>query len=118
MIIIFIIVFVLCIAFVFPLLNGLFEQRCSSLEAIIEIDGDEITIRKFYVERLFRTRGTVIKASSIARIQLATDPMSGTCLSLFNSSDGALDFGVPAYLASAVIGRLASACPDATFVEV
>ncbi|MCE2570962.1 hypothetical protein [Motilimonas eburnea] len=117
-IIVFIIVFVLCVAFVFPLLNGLFEQRCSSLDAVIEIEGDEITIRQFFIERLFRARGKVIKASSIVRVQLSTDLMNGTRLSLFNSSNGAVDFYVPIHLVNAVKGRLASACPHATFGEV
>lgn len=118
MTIILIIVFVLCVAIAFPMLYGFIELKCSSLDAVIEIDGDEITIRKFYIERLFRTRGTLIKASSIVRIQFSTDLISGARLSLFNSSDGALDICMPVYLANAVKGRLASACPHAIFVEV
>ena len=113
-----IIVFVMCATFIFPVLFGLFELKTSKLKAIIEVEDSKITIRKFAVERFFSLKGTMVCAASIVRIQVATDPIRGTCVTLFNKSDGALDFWVPEHLMKGVKSELVRACPYAQFVEV
>ncbi|AMG12281.1 hypothetical protein ACVV7M_004183 [Vibrio vulnificus] len=116
--IVLIIILVLCATLVFPVLFGLFELKTSKLKAIIEIEGNQITIRKLAVERFFRLKGNTICASNIVRIQFVKDPIGGTCVTLFNKSNGALDFWVPEHLMKGVKSELVSACPYAKFVEI
>ena len=116
--IILIIIFVLCATFVFPALFGLFELKTSKLKAIIEVEGDQITIRKLAVERFFSLKGSTICTTRIVRIQFVKDPMGGACITLFNESDGALDFWVPEHLMKGVKSELLSACSYAQFVEI
>ncbi|EGQ9824021.1 hypothetical protein FV767_24250 [Vibrio parahaemolyticus] len=113
-----IIIFVLCATLVFPVLFGLFELKTSKLKAIIEVEGNQITIRKLAVERFLRLKGSTIFTTNIVRIQFVKDPIGGTCVTLFNKSDGALDFWVPEHLMKGVKSELVSACPHAKFVEI
>ncbi|MCU8474307.1 hypothetical protein [Vibrio vulnificus] len=113
-----IIIFVLCAALVFPALFGLFELKTSKLKAIIEVEGNQITIRKLAVERFLHLKGSTICTTNIVRIQFVKDPIGGTCVTLFNKSDGALDFWVPEHLMKGVKSELMSACPHAKFVEI
>ncbi|EPT1633881.1 TPA: hypothetical protein ACQYFN_004705, partial [Vibrio parahaemolyticus] len=113
-----IIIFVLCATLVFPVLFGLFELKTSKLKAIIEVEGNQITIRKLAVERFFRLKGSTICTTNIVRIQFVKDPIGGTCVTLFNKSDGALDFWVPEHLMKGVKSKLVSACPHAKYVEI
>ncbi|EGQ9064932.1 hypothetical protein WD347_004619 [Vibrio parahaemolyticus] len=113
-----IIILVLCATLVFPVLFGLFELKASKLKAIIEIEGNQITIRKLAVERILRLKGSQICTTNIVRIQLVKDPLGGTSVTLFNKYDGALDFWVPEHLMKGVKSELVSACPYAKFVEI
>ncbi|PSU34576.1 hypothetical protein [Photobacterium lutimaris] len=113
-----IIVFVLCATFIFPVLFGLFELKTAKLKAIIEVEDSKITVRKSAVERLLSLKGNTVCTASIVRIQFATNPIRGTCVTLFNKSDGALDFWVPGHLENAVKSKLKIACSHAKFVEV
>ncbi|MCA0935475.1 hypothetical protein LCL85_07905 [Vibrio alginolyticus] len=113
-----VIIFILCVVWVFPVLVGLVELRSSKLTAIIEVEEDKITIRQFAVERLFCLKGNTVHSSNIVRIQFATNPNRGTCVTLFNKSNGALDFWVPEHLVKGVSGQLKSVCPQAKFVYV
>lgn len=113
---IFIIIF--CAIFVFPVLGGLVELRNSKIETLIEVKEDKITIRRFSFERLFGLKGRTVYSSGIVRIQFATTPISGTCVTLFNNSNGALDFWVPEHLVNGVKSQLKRACPHAKCVEV
>nr|WP_086938085.1 hypothetical protein [Thaumasiovibrio occultus] len=103
---------------VFPVLAGVVESRNATLNAIIEVEEGQITIRRFAVERLLRLKGSTVRPAGIVRVQFAANPMRGTCVSLFNQSNGALDFWVPNHLAKAVRDQLERVCPQATFVEV
>ncbi|HDY8053295.1 TPA: hypothetical protein RQK83_004413 [Vibrio vulnificus] len=116
--IVLIIILVLCAILVFPVLFGLFELKTSKLKAIIEIEGNQITVRKLAVERFLRLKGSTICTSNIVRIQFVKDPIGGTCVTLFNKSDGALDFRVPEHLMKGVKSELVSACPYAKVVEI
>lgn len=111
-------IFALCAILVFPVLAGLVELRNSKLNAIIEVEEDKMRIRRFAIERLLRLKGSIVCPSNIARIQFATCPIKGTCVTLFNKSDGALDFWVPEHLVKDVKILLHSACPHAKFVEI
>ncbi|HAS6332014.1 TPA: hypothetical protein RQJ84_004218 [Vibrio vulnificus] len=113
-----IIIIVLCAVFIFPVLSGLIEIKTSKPKAIIEVEGDKITIRKMAVERIFCLKGNTVHSPSIVRIQFSTNPVQGTCVTLFNKSNGALDFWVPEYLVKGVKSELARACPHAQFVEI
>ncbi|MEZ8013413.1 MULTISPECIES: hypothetical protein [Vibrio] len=113
-----IIIVVLCATFVFPALFGLFELKTSKLKAIIKVEDNQITIRKLAVERFLSLKGSTICTTSIVRIQFVKDPIGGTCVTLFNESDGALDFWVPEHLIKGVKSELVSVCPYAQFVEI
>ncbi|HHF3081614.1 TPA: hypothetical protein ACPJ03_004539 [Vibrio diabolicus] len=113
-----IVIFVLCATLVFPVLFGLFELKTSKLKAIIEVEGNQITIRKLAVERVLCLKGSTICTTNIVRIQFVKDPIGGACVTLFNKSNGALDFWVPEHLMKGVKSELVSACPHAKFVEI
>ncbi|WP_272166190.1 hypothetical protein [Vibrio diabolicus] len=116
--IIVIIVFVLCAVFIFPVLSGLLEINALKLKAIVEVEDGKITIRKLAVERIFCLKGNTVHSHSIVRIQFYTNPIRGTCVTLFNKSNGALDFWVPEHLGQGVKSELINACPHAQFVEI
>ncbi|HCK0617608.1 hypothetical protein CGI93_22405 [Vibrio parahaemolyticus] len=116
--IIVIIIFVLCATFIFPAFFGLFEFKTTKLKAIIEVEDSKITIRKSAIERLFSLKGNKVCTASIVRIQFATNLIGGTCVTLFNKSDGAMDFWIPEHLENAVKDKLKTACSHANFVEV
>ncbi len=113
-----ILIFVLCAVFIFPVLSGLLEIKASKLKAIIEVEDEKITIRKWAVERIFCLKGNTVHSPSIVRIQFYTNPIRGTCVTLFNKSNGALDFWVPEHLVKGVKSELVSTCPHAKFVEI
>ena len=113
-----IIVVVPCATFVFPVFLALFELKVSKLKTIIEVEDSKITVRKAAIERLFGLKGITVCTANIVRIQFSTNPISGTCVTFFNQSDGAMDFWVPEHLKNAVKDMLKIACSHARFIEV
>ncbi len=102
----------------FPILFGLAELKICSLKAVIEVEDNKITIRKLAIERLLGSKGITISSASIVRVQFATSPIGDTCVTLFNKSNGAIDFWIPRDLEKAVKNQLETTCSHAKFEKV
>lgn len=116
--IIVIIILFVCTTVLFPILFGLAELKMVSLKAVMEVEDDKITIRKLAIERLLGSKGITVSSASIVRIQFASNPIRGTCVTLFNKSNGAIDFWITKDLEKAVKNQLENTCSHAKFDEV
>ncbi|WP_394203616.1 hypothetical protein [Shewanella waksmanii] len=107
----------LCLCIVVPAAISFIALRISNIEAIIEVNGTQITLRRFTIERLFRLNGLTINAANIKCIQIANNPARGTCISLFNQANNAVDIWVSPHLVRPLVNELNRCCPHANMVE-